>query len=163
MHRPPLPRLVASSAAVLAALTTLSACGSDDDTGGGDAGSPDDGDYLAGDMEDWLGAVCLDDQIDEIDDPEPRGGEETTGGSYCVTSHPQGPGEFSYVEAYLYDADPSERYEPYSNYALGQVSADEWVVIWEDDLSGGDPLVEPHLEPLAELGFDVTVNGQPVG
>lgn len=175
----------APACAVILGLT-LAACGSDDD-GGDDSGdepssqgtpTEDDaasGDFLTGSEDEWMAIACDGNATNETDatSNEARG-QGAVRGLACDAQFDQGTAEdgdpvYSYVEAYFYDTDQTARLEEwvssaqasddsFANIAWGQVSADEWVLVWEDASTA--ELTDPHLEGLTDFGFTVVVNNE---
>ncbi|HWJ64886.1 MAG TPA: hypothetical protein VNS19_23145 [Acidimicrobiales bacterium] len=169
-------------ALVALGLTTATACGKSDgnadkdttttvasDAGSGDdGGSADPGDgFITGTPEEWLAAVCGDDaEITETDsDIEPRYGPDATSSHYC-TPPAQPDGNDTYPEAVLFSADPSADWESFDDpevfksFAIGQVSDDEWALVYEDNST--HEIAEPHVAGLTEFGFTVYENNEPV-
>ncbi len=164
---------------VLAAvgLLTLTGCGtssgsdteSSSSSDGGEATSTvaDDG-FVTGTPEEWLADVCgADAEIAKSDsDLEPRYGPDATDSWYCP-SIAQNDGTDTYPEAVLFSSDPSADWQPstepdtYLTFAIGQVSEDQWALVYED--SSTDKIAEPALSGLTEFGFEVYENNEPVG
>lgn len=174
--------LAAPACAVLLGLT-LAACGSDDSGDEGDGGDTEstsqetggDGDFLTGTEDDWMAVACDGNAFNETDATanEARG-QGAVRGLACDVQFDQGTDAdgdavYSYVEAYYYDSDQTDRLTEwvenaqaddtsFANLAWGQVSEDEWVMVWEDASTA--ELTDPHLEVLTEYGFTVVVNDE---
>lgn len=137
------------------------------DAGSDDGGAAADDGFLTGTSEEWLAEVCgADAEVsDGGSDLEPRYGPDATSSMYC-TPPAQADGSDTYPEAVLFSSDPSADWKPsteadtYLTFAIGQVSDDEWALVYED--SSTDEIAEPHLAGLTEFGFTVYENNEPV-
>lgn len=146
--------------------TTTTAAADAGTDGGGDDAAAGDG-FVTGGPEEWLAAVCGDDaEISESsDDLEPRYGADATSLHYC-TPPAQPDGSDTYPEAVLFSADPSADWQPseeadtFMTFAIGQVSDDEWALVYED--SSTNEIAEPHVADLTEFGFEVYENNEAV-
>lgn len=165
---------------VLAAvgLLTLAGCGTSSGSDAGSSGSSEGGEatttvaaddgFVSGTPQEWLADVCgADAEIAKSDsDLEPRYGPDATESYYCP-SITQDDGTDTYPEAVLFSSDPSADWQPstepdtYLTFAIGQVSDDEWALVYED--SSTDEIADPHLSGLTEFGFEVYENNEPVG
>lgn len=169
---------------VVAATLSLAACGSSDGDADSDARQseqasttteaadgesepePVDG-FVTGTPEEWLAVVCGDgaEVTPGSGNFKSRYGLNATSLHYC--NPPSQPDNTAtYPEAVLFDADPSADWQPptepdqFKTWAIGQVSADEWAVVYEDTFTR--EIAEPHLAGLTEFGFDVYENNEPV-
>lgn len=129
----------------------------------------DDGSrYLTGSTDDWLSAVCPNAAFKKSDlPPGTRGGPDVRDSPVYCTEVPQDDSQFNHaIELYTYDVDPTAYWEEQQDvgdadnfvyYAIGQVSEQEWVVMYEDD--SRYKITDPHIVTLEQFGFEVVIDG----
>ncbi len=140
-----------------------------EDAPSSDASDPPeaDGEFVTGDPDEWLASVCGPDAEVQEDTStasiDARYGEDATQVFWCTPPD----GTDTYPEVALFDADPSADWQPatdgerYLTFAIGQVSDEQWAVLYED--SSTMEIAEPHLAGLVDFGFVVYENNEPVG